>query len=580
MPFDDTNPRQVSISNVPLLQFANQPRGVAIDVKEAYFRSMQDAWKSYNWDGDYVKGMQGQRLATENTTYVPYMNRIPSVRYDIGKVIVKRLTAMLFGTGHFPEIKIHGDPDAEDYVKALAKAARLSQRMLEARDLGGACGSVCLSMGLLNGKPRVNVHNAKHCTVLRWAERDELRVGAALLTYEYEELVSEAGKVDKKKFYYARYWDEEREIIWSPIPQEVAESPLWTNWQSETIEHGLGFTPFYWIQNEPDNEEDDGNCDYEGMPDLFDELNRLLSAGTRGVRANVDPTLVVMDDPVNNPGTIRAGSGNSLYSPGGAKYLELSGTAQKAQEMQAKLIIQMILDTAGVVMADPQTISGSAQSAAAMRLIYAPMLAKVDVLREQYGEQGLRVILVDMLRMAKMVESQPPVEEVQPDGTVKLVKSRIILPPRVDMIEEDAEDEEAEEETALPGMPPPIPKRKKKEVSYEITERVPGELEEVELVWAPYFSPTWTDIAAAVNAVKGATNNKPVLSQKSGVSVLAPLFEVSDATKEMEEIERDEEMNVQMAERIAFPGPGEDLMAGAPKGGTKGAMEAPGESDE
>ncbi|NIV32443.1 MAG: hypothetical protein GWN58_24285, partial [Anaerolineae bacterium] len=38
------------------------------------------------------------------------------------------------------------------------------------------------------------------------------------------------------------------------------------------------------------------------------------------------------------------------------------------------------LDVAGVVLTDPEKMSGSAQSAQAMRIIYAPMLAKCDLL--------------------------------------------------------------------------------------------------------------------------------------------------------------------------------------------------------
>ncbi|NIV32442.1 MAG: hypothetical protein GWN58_24280, partial [Anaerolineae bacterium] len=232
---------------------------------ETYYRGTQDDSKMYDWDGNMM-GYGGQ-ADVQPGWYVPMKRRRPCARYDLGRLIVTRLTSMVFGSERFPELRMEGDPDAQDYVRALCEASRLPTRMIEARNLGGAVGTSCLSFCFKEGVPRIEVHNAKHCTVLSWIDEDEKIVKAVLKAYTYPRQVfdPESKKLRTVNYYYARYWDTQREIIWEPIPQRVADTQQWQNYPHKTVDHGFGFCPFYWIQNLPDSQSLDGESDYEGL---------------------------------------------------------------------------------------------------------------------------------------------------------------------------------------------------------------------------------------------------------------------------------------------------------------------------
>ena len=378
------------------------------DIVDAYFRSCQYQHLRYDWNGNY-QGYGGD-ADIDPGWFVPIKRRQPCATIDLPRVIVSRFTGLLFGRDRWPEVTIEGDQDAEAYAKALVAVSGLQSKMIEARNLGGAQGTACLSFGFVNGRPQVQGHNCKHVTVLGWAEPDRLRPSSVIECYGYKRRVFEDGKMKDKNFYYARYWDQQREILWEPIPEEVANTDDWVRFTHRQIIHGYGFCPFYWVQNLPDSYQADGESDYHGQCANMDELNRIVSATSRGAISSVEPTLVVKMDPTMNDGTVKKGSGNALFSPSGAEYLELSGSSIKAGMEMANAIKQSVLDACSCVVPDPNKVAGSqAMSGEAMRLLYAPMLAKCDLMREQYGN-AIVDIIKDMLkadeaRTASMMES-------------------------------------------------------------------------------------------------------------------------------------------------------------------------------
>jgi len=556
--------RDIPLEGVRLVEFAGGVRFARMDRLEAYFRGRQDDHKQYNWDGDMVA--VGQEAAIKPGWYVPLRQRRPDTRYDLGALVVTRLTSMLFGVDRFPELQVEGDEDAEDYIKALCTESRLASRMIEARNLGGATGTSCLSFAFKAGKPRVEVHNAKHVTVLRWADEDERVCAAVLKTYTYTRRVFDpsSGKLKDVLYYYARYWDEAQEIVWEPIPKSLAETDRWTQAPHKAVPHSFGFCPFYWVQNLANSQEPDGDSDFGGLTDNIDQMNQLLSSTARGVKANCDPTLVVRMEPGANDGSVRKGSENAIFSPGGADYLTLPGDAPTASLGMAEKLRAFTLDVASVVLADPEKLSGAAQSAQALRILYAPMLAKCDLLREQYGEFGIKRVLVGMLRAAKVVASTTVTDPV----TGQTTKMGVVLPKR--MVREEPEDEEPEAETleavaqedeaaeagdaALPPLPP---HKEKKEPEVRFVERKPGTSEEIALNWNPYFSPTWADIKLAADAVKAANGGKPVISQRTSIEAVQSLFGVNDVDEELHEIE--EASKQAMEEAAAAMGGGPDM---------------------
>lgn len=508
------------LATVPLAAIAESERFQRLDRLEAYYRCAQDDGKSYDWNGHF--NGYGEKADIAPGWFVPYKHRRPSSRYDLARVIVDRLTSFVFGNGRFPRVTIPGDPDAEDFVNALAEAARFGSKIVQARAIGGAEGTACLSIGFVNGLPRVDVHNPKHCHVTRWVDRGDLIVGSVVKVFVFSQRVYEKGRLVLREFYSVRYWDEDIEIVWDPIPAEVARNGSWWSRPHKTIAHGAGFCPFYWVKNLPGaEEEEDGEPDYPiRLTETFDEVNQLLSAATKGTKANVDPTLVLKMDPINNDGTVRRGSDNVIWSPNGAEYLELQGASAQAAVTMLERLRTFALDVSSVIVPDPEKLSGAAQSGAALRLMFAPMTAKCDSIREQYGEHAIKRPLLGLLRMARGIVGTEPTIIAGPEGEPDLeLKPVVRLPPRITETEEGV----------------------------EVTERKPGTSELIMLTFPEYFPPTAEDRGKAVDTAQKAAGGKPLVSQRTALASVAELFGVSDVDAELERMHEDAEVEVQRA---------------------------------
>jgi hypothetical protein len=512
---------QLNVPDLPRLRLDALCQGrrfQILDRLDQYASCRQYDRLRHNWDG-YGIGYGGEQAVFPGY-YVMLDKRRPNVRYNLGKVIIGRLTAMAMGEESWPEVTVPGDDEAEDYVKALATESRLQERMQEARNQGGGSGTACLSFSFVDGVPRVKAHEAKHMYPQRWVDKDEHVLGAVLKAYRYQRTVFlPDGKPVEKDFYFARYWDEQIETVWDPIPDELAKAGTWaTGVRSYTVRHGYGECPVYWTQNLPDTEREDGISDIEGLEDNFDKINHLLSATTKGTIANVDPTLVIKDDATKNLGVVQKGSGQAIFAKGGAEYLELQGTSLKTGNDQADAIVRVCLNTAGVVIGDPDKMAAKAQSSLAMKMLYLPMCNQCDLLRVQYGALIVKV-LRGMLRAARLITSiEPGPIQTTADGVRIQQRPVVVLPPKV---------QTQDKPRAAPGDPA--------ESEEVVTDRVPGESDRLELKWPPYFQPTMPDVQAMVTAAVAAKGQ--TISQRTAVKFTAPVFGVTDVDQELAEID-------------------------------------------
>ncbi len=541
LPSEESGTQGVSIDiplrGVPLYSFVHTGRSSYLDRMESYFRGTQDNAKPYDWDGNFSGYKTGDPIGPG--WRVPYKNRRPAARYDLPRVIVNRYTALLFGADRFPQIRVEGDLDAEDFARCLCEVSRMPMRVAELRNIGGSVGGGGLSFAFVNGRPRTEVHNAKHITVLRWVDESEWEAGAVLKAYSYTRRVfdRETKKLKEATFYYARYWDEEKEIVWQPMPEIVAKSEEWYRHPSKIVRHNFGFTPFYWVQNKPNSTEPDGYSDYDGLCDNFDEINQILSAASKGTKANCDPTLVIKMDPTMNTGAVFKGSENAIYSPGGAEYLEISGNSVEAAKEMLEKLRSYVLDATSVVLHDADKPgSQNAASADSMRVRFMPMLAEADILREQYGDYGIEKPLKGMVKAAKILMSRPS-QVVQTDEGEKELIYGLNLPKKT-----------ITETNPTTG-----------ELTIQRVDRKPGESEEIILNWNPYFPPTYQDIKAAVEGISAATVGKQLLSQRTGVQAVQSLFGIQSVDNELQLIQEDQEASLEMAKEamaIQEPDPG------------------------
>lgn len=535
-----------AVRQIDVVGLCSDLRCFELDKLDNYAAGRQYDHLKYDWNGNYQSYADGADISPG--WYVPLKHRKPAVRLEVPRLIVSRFSAMLLGEDRFPQISVEGDDEAEDYVNALSEEAHLKIKMQEARDKGGASGTAVLSFAFLDGKPRLQVHRSKHMHILRWADRYELRPAVALKCYRYMKRVFDGGKIKEKPYYYIRLWTETAEIVWEPVTEEMAKSGKWVDdVQSYPVQHDYGECPVYWIQNLPDSDREDGLSDFAGMLDNFDEINRLYSAMSKGTIANVDPTLVVMEDPQNNNGSLKKGSENAIFAKGGAKYLELSGTSIQTARDLVRVMLQYCLDVSGVVLGDAEKISGAAKSAAAMRLLYQPMINQCDKLRAQYGQQGIIPLLTGMLKAAKRIGStQPGPIITTSDGRRVQQKPVVILEPRIETEYVDIEDEMGESTG-------------EKQKKVRMKERSPGSSERITLKWPPYFKPTQQDVSAAVTAAAGARG--VLISPKTATKSVQNMYAIGDVEQELIDIEAHKQLD---AER--FPGP-DDFGIGAPPGG-------------
>lgn len=527
------------VRNIDLVALCESDRVRAMERMDARFESRQYDSLRYEWDGRFSG--YGDAADIQPGWYVPLRMRKPSVRLELERLIVTRFSAMVLGEDHFPAVSVDDDEDSEDFVRALMDESSLRSKLMEARDKGGASGTVCLSFAFVKGKPKIQVHRGRHMHPLEWEDRYDLTLGTVLKAYAYKQKVWVDGKQREKRFFFARLWTRTHEVVWDPIPEEQAKDGSWVDGiRSVAVEHRCGECPVYWVQNLPESDEEDGFSDYQGLPENFDEINRLISATTKGTVANVDPTLVIKEDP-GTAGVVRKGSENAIFAKGGADYLELTGTSVSTARDLAKDLIRWCLDVAGVVVVDPEKISGAARSAAAMRLIYQPMINQCDKLRTQYGQRAIVPLLRGMLRAAKQLESGTGEQIHTEDGRLVEVRPSVQLEPRVQVSMEGETDLEAAEDGRLP--------EKKKVIKK--TERKPGESERITLKWPPYFQMTQQDIQFLVDAAIKAKGT--LVSQKTSTQAVAGVFGVTDVEQEIMDIEVQKQV-----EALRFPGPEEE----------------------
>lgn len=506
------------VRGLRLNAFVESGRSRKLDKYDQYFRAKQYDQKLYSWDGR-VRPYNDGDADIEPGYYVPLAHRKPSALVHQSRKIVRRFTAMTLGGDRFCEVNVHGDDDAEDWCQELIRVSRLKSKMVEARNKGGACGTAVISWAFIDGKPRVNVHSAQRCFVIRWTDKDARRPAAVMEAYVYKRTIidRDSGKPVVKDFYHARLWTEDEETIWDPIPEELAKDGTWpASVPRYTVQHAFGFCPVYWVQNLPDSDNDDGESDYEGQLENFDEMSQVSSQIGKGTKGNVDPTLVVKDSANANTGSIRKGSENAIYSAGGADYLTLPGDAFNAAVEWLREMKAESSEVANIVFPSPTDLAG-AKSAAALRVIYGPMLTQCDTYRTQYGDFAIQPIVRDMLEVSRRVMAQEPGEAITTaDGQRIQQRPTIVLDDRV----VESKDEEGK-------------------VVQSTKRRSPGTSSNVVLNWPPYFPDTWADIKLAVDAASVATGMKAVLSQETAVKNIAPKFGAMNAEEELERIEED-----------------------------------------
>lgn len=489
------------------------------DARTQRLTRLESVWKGLRYE------LESRPSFWDNT--VPLAERAPCVVYPILRSAGLRVVSLVFGEGRFPRIAPHSKDEAQgNALAAIVTAAQLRQRMRELMEQGLACGSACALCAVRDGRLCVEIIPAKWAT----PELDvHQRVTALDVRFKYQR--------EGRWYWYRRTLTAEADTVYEPLPVDTRE-PVWVP-ATQVPQHG--FVPVVWIRNDPDPTDPsfDGCAFGEGLEDELEALDFALSMRHRTARYNGDPITVRIlgehdaDDPDGGlraergrdadprAGTysgwagriataisgalkpvIKKAPGNivSLSSGGDMKLVESTGAGANMLSADADDLRRKILETLGVVVADPETISANA-SAALQKQLYAPMLARCDGYRVLYGDA-----LCEVVRMFVRLLRSPAVR-----GTPVRIEGWASVASALDALGDD----------------PPI-----------------------DIAWGEYFDPTPADVQAAVAAAQAAVGGRPVVSHRTAVRYVASLLGVEDVDAEVAAIEAEEAGGADVATKM------------------------------
>ena len=489
------------------------PRQQLLNRLWSFYTCDQYAARAVDWDGlQHTEHIEHDSIATAGFVppgfymaggqNLPVKFRRPAVQYHLCKVIVDRFTGLLFSERRHPKINIAVDQKSEDYMQAIAEEARLWPAMVQARTFGGATGSACMGFQFINGKPIIEVHDPRWVYPV-FRDRHKLILGSIEKRYQYpvEVLDPEREEWTTGWVWYRRVINEKVDVVFKPAPvMENGEEPKWEIQSGG--EHNLGFCPAIWIQNQPVTGGIDGEPDCHGIYDMVESIDQLQSQAKRAVMANCDPTLVISTEaPMDS---IDKGHGKAIKLPNGsASYLEITASGIKAAREQAEELRKLALEVAQVVLEHPDSAQ---RTATEVERAYSSMLSKADVMREQYGERGVKPLMQMMLKASKLLE-MPRIVKGQ------TIRYKVDLPPKV-------------EKPTEPGGAPIITEHKIGKGPFR-----------VRLKWPGYFEPGLTDANQAVQAAGGALASQ-LIDMEHAVKMIAEYFKVDDVGQLVEELEK------------------------------------------
>lgn len=530
-------------------------RHVEMARRAAYYDCSQHDKKFWDFDGRPINPRTMQPLlGMERAWWVPLKMRRPSTPVRLGKVIVDSFTNLLFGENRFPNIRVEGDDKTEDWLQTISRVGRLPLKMIQARNYGGARGTVGVSWCFDRGKPAFEVHKAENLFVHRWADRRQL-VPEWVTEVYLSPKVKWDGKAFNKYWYWTRRdWTPDGDYLFKDILFDQAKDPEWELDMEKSVEHGDGVCHLEWIQNLP-ADEIDGLPDYDGLYENFDHLDTIMSVITRGAILNLDPTLKIRMDPdyVDRQG-IKKGSDNALIvgENGDADYLELGGESIRAGLELVKDKRRYILETAQCIVPDPHEVAAQGVSSVAIKAMFAPMTSKADVIREQYGAA--------MERILGNVERVGREKTTVPITAVETVVEMVVDP--VSGLEEPVEREVETPVQFTVDLPPkiveeplldPITQQPSGEMRSRQVPRELGPGGEITLTWPPYFPPTPQDQQLVVGALQTATGGKAFLSQETATEQAARAFG-QDPAEEWRRVQAEGQQ--QQAQQAAMFDPG------------------------
>jgi hypothetical protein len=327
------------------------------------------------------------------------------------------------------------------------------------------------------------------------------------------EVRDDEGTWHEVPMWYRRVITEEYDCVYKPEPVRE-EEPAWR--VGNIVEHKLGFCPVVWIQNIPVVGDVDGDPDCQGVYEMIESIDSLYSSAQQAILANCDPTVVISTSaPLSE---VRKGSDNAIKIPdGSASYMEINAGGIKAAQELAEIYESKVLKVAQVYLEGDASIP---QTATEIERRYSSMLAKADILREQYGERGVKPLLQMAMRAAKKLSTPTR----SSDNTI--TRQKLHLPPRV----WKEGDKVLTEERVIGSAP-----------------------ESLNLSWPRYFEPGLADATQAVQAAAGA-KTASLIDNETATKFIAEYFQIEDVGQLVSKIQGEAKKAQAELEQMAMGG--------------------------
>ena len=514
------------------------PRQLMLNYLWGWYRTEQYATRKLDWNGrEAMDPIEHEAIASagflppgfyDAGDNLPIKFRRPTAPYALTKVVVDRFTGLLFSERHHPEVRVDGDPDTEDFLQTVVREGRLWPQMIMARTYGGAMGTVAIGFQFVDGEVEFEVHDPRWCRP-KFIDRARLKLQSIEKRYMYptDELNEDGTGYDTVWYWYRRVIDETHDVLWPPMPVGDGTEPPWAAppvmEAATVIEHGFGFCPVVWMQNMPVQDDIDGDPDCLGGYETIEAIDALLAQANKGVLANCDPTLSLSTDA--DMSEVRKGSDNAIKLPVGssANYLEISGSGPRSGLELAEKLRKQFLEVVQCVLEHPDVGN---RTATEIERVYSAMIAKADVMREQYGEKGILELLGMVVKAVRQMEDPRPDPE-----TGQLVRATLNLPPRIIFDEL--------------GQKVPVPRRL-------------GLGGMLKLQWPKYFEPMLSDVELATRSAIAAKAGR-LIDQEHAVKYVAEHYNVKDVQQMMANIEHEamqeqEDMAAQALGMLRAPG--------------------------
>lgn len=497
---------------------------------------------------------------------VPLLGRKPCVVFPIGEIAIGSHVDMVLGEKSWPRLKVAGsaisDEAKKKYETLIANVvdqAELRSQMAEALEIAMGARSVALVGCIDKGQIGVQLLSTKGCTL----ERDSLGRPTRLVeTYPYVEEVRDPvnpGKWTWMPMIYRRVIDARRDDVFIPVvaTENATAEPITID-PAQSRVHNLGFCPVEWYAFRPrlgrKRAGPDGRAIHERLLDEIDALNIGLSQRTRSAHYAGDPQLwetgVDKDEQIAPQGTISPGSivdhtgkvifgrPNSPHRTGRKKgpgavwryeshearvgMLTLPGDAFDAVNSHCKDILSICCEGMYYVRLEyDQARMGTDVSGRALEILHKPQVLYDSKVREDFGPHGIVAAIDLLMRVALAAERNRP-------GSVYLegLKEAVSV---LETFEQTVEDPNAAVPVLAAGQEPPAPAT--------TTMWMPPQLT---LEWGPMFPDTAADIKLKTEAAGEARSSK-LISKKTAVGAVAPLYGVVDIEEELAEIEKEPE---------------------------------------